>query len=96
LHWWTNHDLEPGGDGCSMIESSMSERSAMAEHDRELQRQGVPPEVSGPRAYHDLRYCGCLDRPTPGSTIAVNMAREAAYQAKHYDQRRGATRREPL
>jgi hypothetical protein len=82
LHWWTNHGLEPGGEGCQMMESSMAERSAMAEHDRELQRQGMPPEASGPMAYRDLRYCGCRERPKPGSTIAVNLEREAAYQAK--------------
>src|SRR6266566_5235610 len=61
-----------GGEGYLMMESSMAERSAMAEHDRELQRQGMPPEASGPMAYRDLRYCGCQERPKPGSTIAVN------------------------
>jgi hypothetical protein len=31
------------------------ERTAMAEEDRRLQRDGVPPELAGPRAYRDLR-----------------------------------------
>ena len=40
----------------SMIggQTAKRERSAMAEHDRELQRQGMPPEASGPTAYRDL------------------------------------------
>jgi hypothetical protein len=44
---------------CLQIESSMTERAAMAEQDRQLQRHGVLPEVSGPRAYRDFRTCDC-------------------------------------
>jgi hypothetical protein len=89
LHWWVSHGSEPDPDGCGMIESSMAERTAMADHDRELRRQGVPPEVAGPRAYRELRYCRCLERPAPGSEWEKRLAREAAYQAQHYDRRRG-------
>jgi hypothetical protein len=60
LHWFVSHGV-PGEDGyeCSVIESGMAERAAMAERDRELQRQGVPPEAAGLQAYRELRYCGC-------------------------------------
>jgi hypothetical protein len=42
-----------------MIESSMAERAAMAERDRELQRQGVPSEVAGPRAGRPQQAAYC-------------------------------------
>ena len=77
LHWWVSHGAEPDPAGCGMIESSMAERSAMADYDRELRRQGVPPEVAGPRAYSELRYCGCQERPAPGSEWEKRLAREA-------------------
>jgi hypothetical protein len=60
----------------------------MAEKDRRLQREGVPPEIAGPRAYRELRYCGGQERPAPGSEWETRLAREAAYQAEHYDRRR--------
>jgi hypothetical protein len=66
-HSWVTHGSEPDTDGCWLIMSSMAERTAMAEEDRRLQRQGVPPEAAGPRAYRNLRHCGCLERPPPGS-----------------------------
>jgi hypothetical protein len=53
--------------GCSLVMSSVTERIATAEHDRELQRQGVAPEVSGPYAHRDLCGCGCQERPKPGA-----------------------------
>jgi hypothetical protein len=37
-----------------MIESSMAEPAAMSD-----MRQGVPPAVAGPRAYHDFHTCDC-------------------------------------
>jgi len=89
LHWWVSHGSEPDPDGCGMLMSGMAERTAMAEEDRRLQREGVPPEVAGPRAYRDLRHCGCQERPGPGSDWEKRLAREAAYQAEHYDRRRG-------
>jgi hypothetical protein len=60
LHWWVCHG-EPGerGYGCTVIESSMAERAAMANLDRESQHRGVPPEVARRRAYRDLRTCDC-------------------------------------
>jgi hypothetical protein len=59
-HWWTTHSVpDEDGYGRGMIESSMAERQAMADRDRELQRQAVPSEGAGPQAYRDLRYCGC-------------------------------------
>jgi hypothetical protein len=74
LHWWVSHGV-PGEDGygCGMIESSMAERTAMAERDRELQRQGVPPEVAGPQAYRDLRHCGCTF--AEGNTVTPRQVR---------------------
>jgi hypothetical protein len=42
-----------------MIESSMTKRAAMAEMDRQLPRQGVPPEIAGPRAYRNFSTCDC-------------------------------------
>ena len=87
LHWWVSHASEPDSDGCGMIMSGMAERTAMAEEDRRLQLAGVPPEVAGPEAYGDLRHCGCLERPTPGSEWEKRLAREEAYQAQHYDRR---------
>jgi hypothetical protein len=57
--------------------SGMAERTAMAEEDRRLQREGVPPEIAGPRAYRDLRHCSCLERPEPGSVWNERLAREA-------------------
>ena len=60
LHWWVSHGVPTeDGYGCSVIESSLAERFEMSQRARELQRQGVPPDVAGPRAYRDLRYCGC-------------------------------------
>jgi hypothetical protein len=79
MHWWVSHGSEPDPDGCGMI------MSGMAEEDRRLQLAGVPPEVAGPQAYRDLRDCGCLERPAPGSEWEKRLAREAAYQAQHYD-----------
>jgi len=87
LHGWTSHGAEPDPDGCGMILSSMAERTAMAEEDGRLKREGVPPEVAGPRAYGELRHCGCQERPAPGSEWEKRLAREAAYQAEHYDRR---------
>jgi len=74
LHWWVSHGVS-GEDGysCSMIESSMAERTAMAERDREFQRQGVPPEMAGPQAYRDLRYCGCTF--AEGNTVTPRQVR---------------------
>jgi hypothetical protein len=74
LHWWVSHGV-PGEDGygCGMIESSMAERTAMAERDREFQRQGVPPEAAGPQAYRDLRYCGCTF--AEGNTVTPRQVR---------------------
>jgi hypothetical protein len=89
LHWWVSHGSVADSDGCGMIESSMAERTAMAEEDRRLQREGVPPEVAGPQAYRELRHCGCQERPAPGSEWDKRLAREAAYQAEHYGGRRG-------
>jgi hypothetical protein len=56
LHWFVSHGV-PGepGYGCLVIESSAAERWEMSQRDRELRRQGVPPEVAGPQAYRDLR-----------------------------------------
>jgi len=87
LHWWVSHGAEADSDGCMMLLSSMAERTAMADEDRRLQREGVPPEFAGPRAYRDLRHCGCQERPAPGSEWEKRLAREAAYQAQHYDRR---------
>jgi hypothetical protein len=67
-----------------MIESGMAERAAMEELDCQRQGQGVPPEVAGPQAYRDLRYCGCLERPKPGSEPAKRLAHEAARQRELY------------
>jgi hypothetical protein len=47
------------GYGCSMITSSATERWEMRRHALALQLLGVPPEVAGPQAYRELRYCGC-------------------------------------
>ena len=87
MHWWVSHGSEPDPDGCMVFLTGMAERTAMAEEDRRLQLAGVPPEVAGPQAYGDLRHCGCLERPTPGSEWEKRLAREAAYQAQHYDRR---------
>jgi hypothetical protein len=87
LHWWVSHGAEADPDGCMVLLSSMAERTAMAEEDRRLKREGVPPEVAGPRAYRDLRHCGCQERPAPGSEWEKRLAREAAYQAEHYNRR---------
>ncbi len=86
LHWWVTHGSEADPDGCMSMESSMAERTAMAEEDRRLQREGVPPEVAGPQAYRDLRHCGCLERPAPGSEMAGRLAREAE-RMRAYDRR---------
>jgi hypothetical protein len=83
-HFWVTNGSEPDPDGRGLIMSSMAERTAMAEEDRRLQREGVPPEVAGPRAYRDLRYCGCQERPAPGSEWDIRLACEAARQAELY------------
>ena len=49
LHWWVSHGSEPDPDGCGMIMSGMAERTAMAEEDRRLLRNGAPPEAAGVR-----------------------------------------------
>jgi hypothetical protein len=61
LHWWVTHGV-PGerGYGCTVIESSMAERQAMSDIDRQLQHQGVSPEEARRRAYRELRYCDCM------------------------------------
>ncbi len=87
LHWWVTHGAEPDAEGCLSIESSMTERQAMADRERELQRQGVPPEVAGPQAYRGVRFCGCQERPQPGSEWADRLAREAK-RLRAYDTRR--------
>lgn len=60
LHWWVSHGV-PTEDsyGCSVIESSADDRWQMSQRALDLQRQGVPPDVAGPQAYRELRYCGC-------------------------------------
>ena len=65
----------PGEDdyGCALITSSMAERIAMADQDRALQRQGVPPKAAGPRAYRDLRHCGCTF--AEGNTVTPRQVR---------------------
>jgi hypothetical protein len=87
LHWWVSHGSVADEDGCMVLLSSMAERTAMAEEDRRLLREGVPPEVAGPRAYRELRHCGCQERPASGSEWDKRLAREAAYQAQHYDRK---------
>jgi hypothetical protein len=37
-----------------------------------------------PRAYRELRHCGCLERPEPGSVWAERLAHEAARQVELY------------
>jgi hypothetical protein len=86
-HFWVTHGSEPDPTGCGLIMSGMAERTAMAEEDRRLQREGVPPEVAGPRAYRAMRYCGCQERPAPGSEWEKRLAREAARQTELYDKR---------
>ncbi len=56
-----------------VIESSAAERWEMSQRDRELQRQDVPPEVAGPQAYRDLRYCGCTF--AEGNTVTPRQVR---------------------
>jgi hypothetical protein len=74
LHWWVSHGVpdEPGY-GCTMIESSMAERQAMADRDRELQRQGVPPVAADPQTYRDLRHCDCSF--AEGNTVTPRQVR---------------------
>ena len=36
----------------------------------------------------EFKVCGCQERPAPGSEWETRLAREAAYQAQHYDRRR--------
>jgi hypothetical protein len=87
-HSWVTHGSEPDTDGCWLIMSSMAERTAMAEEDRRLQRQGVPPEscraarLPQPTA---LR----LSRATPtrlgvGQTTAHEAARQRELYGAHY------------
>jgi hypothetical protein len=83
-HVWVTHGSVPDANGCMLIMSSMAERAAMSAHADELRRQGVPPEVAGPRAYRELRHCGCLERPEPGSVWAGRLAHEAARQVELY------------
>ena len=60
LHWWVSHGVPTEDDyECSVIESSATERFEMSQRARELERQGVALELAGPRAYGDLRFCGC-------------------------------------
>jgi DNA-directed RNA polymerase subunit RPC12/RpoP len=88
-HSWVTHGSEPDTDGCWLIMSSMAERTAMAEEDRRLQRQGVPPEscraarLPQPTA---LR----LSRATPTRLgVGQTTAHEAARQRELYGARPG-------
>ena len=57
LHWWVTHGSEADPDGCGSMESSMAERTAMAEEDRRLQREGVPPVGLGREPIRCERLC---------------------------------------
>src|SRR5260370_9284661 len=67
LHWWVTHGSEPDPAGCGSMESSMAERRAMAEEDRRLQDEGVPPDSAGARASSVLSHCGLRQAPGPGA-----------------------------
>jgi hypothetical protein len=57
-----------------IIVSSMTERTAMADRDRELQRQGVPPAVAGRRTA--VFACGCTY--AAGNTVTPRQAASGA------------------
>jgi len=59
-HWFVTHGVPTEDDyACTAIMSTATERWEMSKRDAELRRQGVPPEVAGPRGYRDLRFCDC-------------------------------------
>jgi hypothetical protein len=65
----------PTEDGycCGVILSSATERWEMSKRHRELHRQGVAPEVAGPQASRELRYCGCTF--AEGNTVTPRQVR---------------------
>ena len=74
LHWWVSHGVPTeDGYGCSVIKTSATERWEMSQRARELERQGVPPEVAGPQAYRDVRFCGCTF--ADGNTVTPRQVR---------------------
>ena len=74
LHEWVSLGVPTEDDyGCSVIESSATERLEMSQHAHELEHQGVAPEVAGPQAYRELRYCGCAF--AEGNTVTPRQVR---------------------
>ncbi len=74
-------DLEDRGERCSQC------LHWWVSHGSEPDPEGcgMPASSMDERERGEFKVCGCQERPTPGSEWEKRLAREAAYQAKHYD-----------